>query len=456
MKKLSVKLGIMFFIIFFGLSTLMFFFLHEGIVESRVNEELSSLLARGNSHSYVLAKSFDNETLSHVVLMESESKTDIVVTNKQGNVLGSSDQLQLFEKYLSEHSNSNIPKEGKVIEDNWEKEPYIVTISPISNTDEISGFVYMFQNTTSIHLLIQKLNEHFILTGWISVILTIIIIIFLSRGITKPLIKMKEATHQISKGDFTVTLPVNSNDELGELAHSIQKLAIDLNYLKKERNEFLASISHELRTPITYIKGYADILRKRNVTEEERKKYLSTIVDETNHLNELIKKLFDLAKIDKNSFAIHKETIELNSFLQRIEQKLEHAFKERNIKFYVSCQNNLFFKADPLMLEQILVNLLDNAMKYSHVGAELELNAWGEKNKIHILIRDNGKGIPEKDLPYIFNRFYRVDRSRTRSLGGSGLGLAIVRELVHAHHADIFVKSKENVGTEFELVFQGE
>ncbi|MEK5326175.1 HAMP domain-containing protein [Aeribacillus sp. FSL M8-0254] len=224
------------------LSTLMFFFLHEGIVESRVNEELSSLLARGNSHSSVLAKSFDNETLSHVVLMESESKTDIVVTNKQGNVLGSSDQLQLFEKYLSEHSNSNIPKEGKVIEDNWEKEPYIVTISPISNTDEISGFVYMFQNTTSIHLLIQKLNEHFILTGWISVILTIIIIIFLSRGITKPLIKMKEATHQISKGDFTVTLPVNSNDELGELAHSIQKLAIDLNYLKKERNEFLARI----------------------------------------------------------------------------------------------------------------------------------------------------------------------------------------------------------------------
>ncbi|WP_312854612.1 sensor histidine kinase [Pallidibacillus pasinlerensis] len=163
-----------------------------------------------------------------------------------------------------------------------------------------------------------------------------------------------------------------------------------------------------------------------------------------------------MAKIDKNSFAIHKETIELNSFLQRIELKLEHAFKDRNIKFNVSCQNNLFFKADPLMLEQILVNLLDNAMKYSHVGAELELKAWREKNKIHILIKDNGKGIPKKDLPYIFNRFYRVDKSRTRSLGGSGLGLAIVKELVHAHHADIFVKSKENVGTEFELVFQGE
>ena len=453
MNKLSLKIGILFFCIIFGVITLMLFLLHEVVVENRVQEELDALQSRGNSHRTVLEKHFNKEIIDHVILMESESNTDVVITDEAKYILGSSSKLNSFEKYIKKDI-GKIPYSGEIVEENWKSEPVISTLSPIKINGQTQGYVYMFQNTESVHNLIQSLNKHFLLVGFISIFITIIIIIFLSRGITKPLIQMKKATSQINKGNFAVTITRKSDDELGELAKSIETLATDLNYLKRERNEFLASISHELRTPLTYIKGYADILLKRNPPQEEREKYLMIIVTEINRLNLLIKDLFELAKIDKNSFVINKEKIDLNIFLKEIERKLTPAIYEKNMNFNVHFQNNLNLFADPIRLEQILLNLLDNAIKYSKTGSLVELDVWKEKKSIHFLIKDNGKGIPEKDIPYIFNRFYRVEKSRKRSLGGTGLGLSIVHELVHAHGAEITLNSKEQMGSEFEIIFK--
>ena len=238
--------------------------------------------------------------IDHVVLMESESHTDVVITNGSGTILDSSASLQQFKKYIMAPL-TPIPHHGQVVEENWHSEPYIATVSPIVINQKVLGYVYMFQDTESVHKLIHSFNEHFIIVGWISLVLMIVIIFFLSRGITKPLIKMKEATSQISKGNFSVSLPHKSKDELGDLSKSIELLATDLNYLKKERSQFLASISHELRTPLTYIKGYADIVKKRNLSCDERDQYLSIIVEESDRLAKLIKELFDLAQMDQHT-----------------------------------------------------------------------------------------------------------------------------------------------------------
>lgn len=455
MRKLSIKLGILFYVIIFGFITFMFYFLHQGIVESTVEEEINSLQARGNSHRAILEKHFDKETINHVILMESESDTDVVITDESGKIFDSSTKTNSLKKYLQKPE-LDVPWEGQTVEDNWDEEPYIATVSPVYSDKQPIGFVYMFQDTASIHTLIQRLNNHFLLAGGISVILTFIIIVFLSKGITKPLIKMKEATFQISRGNFSVSLPKMANDELGDLANSIELLASDLNYLKEERSQFLASISHELRTPLTYIKGYADILYKRDLSNDEKAKYLQIIVEETNRMSNLIKELFDLAKIDQNLFVIQPEEIDLYPFLLKIKQKLYPAFLEKKINFELDCQPNLTLTADPLKLEQIILNLLDNAKKYSPKGSKVILKGWKTGKLIHLSVEDNGKGIPQKDLPYIFNRLFRVDKSRNSSLGGTGLGLAIVKELVNAHRAKITVRSKENFGTEFEIIFREE
>ncbi|WP_316252533.1 HAMP domain-containing sensor histidine kinase [Bacillus aquiflavi] len=280
----------------------------------------------------------------------------------------------------------------------------------------------------------------------------IITITFLTNMLTKPLIKMKKATKEMSKGDFTVSLPKLGDDELGDLAKSIQVLADDLNYLKLERNEFLASISHELRTPLTYVKGYADITRRHHISEKDRQKYLNIIYEESIRLSNLIKELFELAKIDENTFTIHKENIEICSFFKKIHTKMAPAFYNREIQLEVKCSKNHIVSVDPIRFEQIILNLLDNALKYSEQNSTTTIEVSELDNKTYFYIKDEGQGIPKEHLPYIFERFYRVDKSRARASGGKGLGLAIVKELVEAHNGSISVESTLNKGTCFKIV----
>ncbi|KOS67155.1 histidine kinase [Lysinibacillus contaminans] len=454
MRKLSLKLGTIFFVILFCIETLMMFFLHASLADSRVEEELISLQARGNSHRTILERNFDRETLSHVALMESVDSTDVVIINNEGKILTTSGPQDNIEDYLKK-LNTPVPYMGQTLEGNWEEVAFISTISPIKDGQTTVGYVLMLQNTDSIHMLMERLNKHFLLVGMISGLVTILIIIILSRKLAKPLIQMKEATLKMSKGDFTVTLAKSGKDELGDLSNAIQLLADDLKYVKQERKEFLSSIAHELRTPLTFIKGYTDILYKRNLSEEDKKKYLAIIIEETNRLSHLIKDLFDLAKMDENAFVIEKERLDAKLFLGNIETKLSPAFQEKQINFYVHCEESITIIADSLRLEQVIINLLDNALKYCTVGDTAVVTAKCINQEIQIIIEDTGKGISKKDLPYIFDRLYRVEKSRARALGGSGLGLAIVKELVHAHDGEIKVHSEENRGTTFVLTFRG-
>ncbi|MGE7093464.1 ATP-binding protein [Lysinibacillus sp. NPDC048646] len=454
MSKLSLKLGIIFFVTLFSIETFMMFFLHVSLTNSRVEEELDSLQARGNSHRAILEQNFNLETLSHVALMESEAKTDVVITDKDGKTLANSRVYSETEKYLK-NLKEPIPYMGSILEDNWKKEAFIATISPIQKDQTTIGYVYMFQNTASIHALMERLNKHFLIVGIVSGLVTIAIIIILSRKLAHPLIQMKEATLKLSKGDFTVALTTNGQDELSDLSNAIQKLSDELKHLRQERKEFLSSIAHELRTPLTFIKGYTDILYKRDLSDEARQKYLAIIIEETNRLARLISDLFDLAKMDENSFVVAKERLNMTEFFSNIETKLSPAFQEKQIHFTVQCEEKLSLMADPSRFEQIIINLLHNALAYCTAGDTTIVHVKHFNETLLITIEDTGKGIPKKDLPFIFDRFYRVEKSRSRALGGSGIGLAIVKELVHAHGGEVIVRSEETKGTTFELSFKG-
>lgn len=431
----------------------MMLFLHLSLTNSRVDEELTNLQTTGNSHRKILEQNFEKETLSHIVLMESRDNTDVVITDRTGKILATSSQHLDIKAYLQKLG-ASVPYDGRVLENNWQDEKYIATVSPIQKQQKTIGYVFMFQNTDSIHALMERLNKHFLIVGLVSGLVTIVVIIVLSRKLARPLIEMKEATLKMSNGDFTVDLSTNGQDELSDLANAIQLLSDDLNHLREERKEFLSSIAHELRTPITFIKGYTDILYKRDLSERDRQKYLRIIIEETNRLSRLIKELFDLAKMDENAFVINKECLHLDDFVASIEAKLRPAFHEKHIDLFVQCEAGLTLLADTIRLEQIILNLLNNALTYCSSGDSTFLQVERNNDCVSIIIKDTGKGIPQKDLPYIFERFYRVDKSRTRANGGLGLGLAIVKELVQAHGGEITVVSEENKGTTFKLLFK--
>nr|WP_020424559.1 ATP-binding protein [Anoxybacillus sp. ST70] len=447
-RKLSFKLGLLFFVFVLGIETVLFVALYVTLVHAKVDEEFEQLLARGNNHRAVLESHYDEVTLEHVVMMESEAETDVVITDEKGDILYFSDHILPFAKKIIPHADArHIPHSGMVVQNNWKNESYIATASPIRMDGKTKGYVYMFQRTASIQNMIAKLKHHFLVVGIVSVFLTILTMFFLSRVITIPLIRMKQATEKLSKGDFSVRLQVKGEDELAQLGKAIQTLATDLEYLKKERNEFLASISHELRTPLTYVKGYADVARRPNIAEEERAKYLSIIYEEAEHMQKLVKDLFELAKMDQHSFQIKKEPTSLCLFLKKIYEKMYPAFHTKNMSLVYRCEENVTVHIDQQRFEQVMMNLLDNALKYSRQGSTVSIDVKTEKKNVILIISDEGIGIPKKDLPHIFERFYRVDKSRSRTGGGTGLGLAIAKEIVEAHGGSIHATSEFGKGT---------
>nr|WP_176140560.1 HAMP domain-containing sensor histidine kinase [Halobacillus salinus] len=438
----------LFFVLMMIIELSLFFVLYTNISSHQIEEVLDGLLTRGGSHRDVLEKKFDQTTLTHVALMESEAGTDVVVTDENGKILSHSSSIEPTQRELIEDHLFPIERQGTIIEDQWKTAPYVATMSPIEMDGEFKGNVYMFSPSTIIRDLTSHLSRQFLFVMILIIIVTFIVIIALSRLITKPLIKMKEETEKLSRGDTKVELNEHYNDELGVLAHSINRLAEDLERVKQERNDFLSSIAHELRTPLTYLKGYADIAAREQTDKKERIKYLKIIKEEANNLSSMIQHLFQLAKMDENTFKIEPEKCEVKPLILQAKEKVYPLISAYGADVQVECPDNIFVYADPVRFTQVMVNLLDNAIQYSGESPSVSLHVKPQRDKVTITVQDEGPGVPEESLPYLFNRLYRTDKSRSRNSGGSGLGLAIVKEIVEMHGGRIGVSNQGGLRVE--------
>ncbi|MEC5425328.1 ATP-binding protein [Virgibacillus sp. C22-A2] len=455
LNKLSLKIGLLFFVFIIIIETFLYFVLYTNLANERIEEVMANLLARGNTHSAILEENYNQSTLEHVAIMESESDLTVVITDASGNVIVNSDPIEQEMIDVIEQTDYNqMPNEGKVLEERWPEKKYIATDSPITINEEHQGHVFMFADTNNIKRIVNHLSDQFVFIGFVTIILTIITVFILSRLITRPLVKMKEATEQLSKGRHKVELHTDRRDELGELAASIMKLSDDLERLKNERNEFLASISHELRTPLTYLKGYADIISRGDISDNERNEYIEIIREETEQLAVLVKNLFELAKMDQNKFTINKEDVVFGKLIHAITERIRPVLEEKNITFSVRCPSHIIVHIDPERIQQVLFNILDNAKKHTFQGKQILLEVSQNKREIITIISDEGEGIPEEDLPYIFERLYRVEKSRSRLSGGTGLGLTIAKEIVESHGGTIEVRSKLGEGSSFIITLQ--
>ncbi|WP_261701672.1 sensor histidine kinase [Staphylococcus equorum] len=448
LNQLSLKIGLLFFVVIITVEII----LYTNLVNDRVDDVMGDLLARGNTHRDVLEENYTSSTLEHVAIMESESDFIVVITDRNGEVVTSSNPMEPEMTAVIGHTDDDqVPDEGVILESDWADEKYVATDSPIIMDGTHSGHVFMFADSDHIKEIISNLSRQFLIIGVITVILTIITVIVLSKVITQPLVRMKKATEELNRGNHEVELSTSRKDELGELATAITHLSKDLKRLKNERNEFLANVSHELRTPLTYLKGYTDIINRDTTSEEDRIRYTQIIQEETEHLAGLIKTLFELAKIDQNEFAIKKEKVEFDALIQKIVERIYPAIEERNIEFSYSCPNNVIITIDPERIQQVLLNILDNAIKYTPRGNHVRLEVVQNKNEVLTIISDTGEGIAEEDMPYIFERLYRAEKSRSRSKGGSGLGLTIAKEIVELHTGRMEVESEPGEGTAFNI-----
>jgi signal transduction histidine kinase len=326
--------------------------------------------------------------------------------------------------------------------------------SPIVHSDKVTGGIFVFSALEGMQQSVHNVQKLLFLTGIGAFFLAVGFTFVLSKKLSLPLIRMEQATRTIAKGNLDSHVYIHSNDELGSLGQAINDLALELKQYQDNRNEFFANVSQDLRTPLTYVQGYAHVLNnKLYQNEEEQAHYLSLIAQETHRLTYLIEDLFELSKIEEGKDRLDLEWIDLREVMDNVIEQCRFALKEQGLDLHHRYDATLpLFYGDGLRMERIFTNLLANSIRYTTEGS-ITVQISQYDNKLLISIEDTGIGIPEDQLPYVFDRFYRVEQSRSRLHGGSGLGLSIVKKLVELHGGTVSIQSKLNIGTRVEVEF---
>ncbi|TLS49990.1 HAMP domain-containing histidine kinase [Paenibacillus antri] len=310
---------------------------------------------------------------------------------------------------------------------------------------------------SSMHNMEQSLNQVrslLALSGAGALFLALGFTYIVSQLLSRPMLEMEQAARRIAKGELETRLAVRSSDEVGTLAEAINDLAKDLQHYRDTRQEFFANVSHELRTPITYLEGYAKVLSDELYeTEEEKQKYLAIIRQESFRLNRLIHDLFELAKMEEGQLNLTLERVDLKEIVESAVEKVRLRAREKGLSILSSLEDDIPpIIADGLRMEQVLLNLLENAVRYTEEGS-IQVRLRNGESGCQLTVEDTGVGIPTDELPYIFERFYRVEKSRSRQYGGTGLGLAITRKLVELQGGTIEVFSQVAAGTRVVITF---
>ncbi|MBW7649631.1 HAMP domain-containing protein [Anoxybacillus sp. ST4] len=269
---------------------------------------------------------------------------------------------------------------------------------------------------------------------------------------TKAIMEEKEQAAEIAlQGrNWVIVMTPLYNGKVIRGAVAVLRDMTEERRLDKLRKDFIANVSHELRTPIAMLQGYSEaIVDDIAATDEEKKELAKVIYDESLRMGRLVNDLLDLARMEAGHLTLHKERVPLRSYTERIIHKFQALAKEKGVRLLVDINEEFVVLLDPDRIEQVLTNLIDNALRHTDDGGEVRVIVDGDEEAVRISVRDSGSGIAEEDLPFVFERFYKADKARTRGRSGTGLGLAIAKNIVEAHKGTIAVHSKLGEGTMF-------
>ncbi|UTR12157.1 HAMP domain-containing histidine kinase [Evansella sp. LMS18] len=430
--------------------------------QEHVTREIES---RAVAHAELLQETADDAAMNYIEEVEAGKHSffilldeDLAVQRMPDDI--SDDFLVIFFEWLNDNQETIGNLDNEPFIDHVETYmithiPHVWAIIPVNDpyTGTASSYLFLDQDT-------GELNEARVQLLLLLVVMSIFIILisfFLTRYLTsrvsKPLNDISEMTEKIAEGDLDIKLNIGGEDEVGHLADSIQSMTGQLKTYRDSRRHFISHISHDLRTPITYIKGYSAVMKESTeINQEEWKEHISVIYHEANRMERLVSDLFLLTKLEEGKINLILEEVPADEWLEQIYRRRVLLFDQKSISHELNISEECkgaFLTIDPARMEQALVNILENSIRYTPKGGKITISLSGEKGGCLLSIKDTGQGIDEEDIDHIWERFYKADKSRTQNDSGTGLGLAIVKEITELHGGKVWVKSKPGEGTEF-------
>jgi two-component system, OmpR family, sensor kinase len=298
----------------------------------------------------------------------------------------------------------------------------------------------------SLVALQKNMIVYFLIAAFVAAIIALI----LSRLITKPIDRLTRGIQRMGRGDLSVRVPVKGGGELKKLAETFNTMSEKLERLDKSRNQFVSNASHELKTPLSTMKILLEnIIYQPDMKAEIRTEFLTDVNSEIDRLNLIISDLLTLVSMDTNAMRLRLETFKIADLVTEVVQRLSVVARQKQQEIKLNLSDGCEMHADRAKLTQVVYNILDNAIKYTQPGGVIRMRLVRSGRNAVLTIADNGPGIPKEDQAHIFDRFYRVDKARSRDTGGTGLGLSIVHQFVLMHGGNVTVDSTEGSGTTF-------
>ncbi len=428
--------------------------------EQLIREKAESLYSEANLIARTYANSlYTSKTDLETVKMQLDSlavylNSDIQIINPSGRlILDTGSPINVEDVVMIEDFDPTVTSGSYYIVGNFFDcfdNEMLSVLSPITANYKVKGYVAIHCDTMDIQESCNNLLNISYITLVILLLLSMIILIFFTEMVYIPLRKITYATEQYAAGNMHYDFQVESDDEIGYLAACLSYMASQIAGAEDDQKKFVANVSHDFRSPLTSIKGYLEAMLDGTIPQEMHEKYLNIVLNETERLIKLTNSLLVLNNLNTKGLLLDKTDFDINQVIRNTAASFEGTCRKKTIAIeLILTGNEMLVNADMEKIQQVLYNLIDNAIKFSHHDSVIKIETSIKKNKLFVSVKDTGIGIPKDDLKLIWDRFYKSDLSRGKDKKGTGLGLSIVKEIINCHGEHINVISTEGVGTEF-------
>ena len=329
-------------------------------------------------------------------------------------------------------------------------EDMISAFAPITSNYKVKGYVIIHTPMSELEASCNSLLNISYITLVILFLLSLIILLFFTEMVYLPLRKITHATEQYAVGNFRYEFQVDSEDEIGYLAASLAYMASEVAKSEDNQKRLVANISHDFRSPLTSMRGYLEAMLDGTIPAELHEKYIGVVLNETDRLTKLTNSLLTLNNLNTKGMILNRTDFDINQIIKNTAASFEGTCRNKLITIeLVLTGDEMLVNADMVKIQQVLYNLVDNAIKFSHKNSSIKIETIERSNKLLISVKDSGIGIPADSIKLIWNRFYKTDLSRGKDKKGTGLGPSITKEIIQSHNENINVISTEGIGTEF-------